>query len=71
MRELGDRWKTIAGIAGLVVLAVLLLRPDGLVTRDGSGAVTEDDVPTRMVGESIFDSSAHPHGQNGRGRQAS
>jgi len=42
------------------VLAVLLLRPDGPVTRDGAGVVAEDDVPTRMVGESIFDSSAHP-----------
>ena len=55
-----DRRKWIVGIAALVVLAVLLLRPDGPGTRDGSGAVAEDGVPARTVGESIFDSSAHP-----------
>ncbi|MCY3678177.1 MAG: hypothetical protein F4Z31_18525 [Gemmatimonadetes bacterium] len=59
-----DRRKWIVGIAVLVVLAVvlaaLLLRPDGSGTRDGSGAVAEDGVPTRAVGESIFDSSTNP-----------
>lgn len=55
-----DRGKRIGGIAVLVVLAVLLLRPDGSGTRDGSGAGAEEGVPSRAVGESIFDSSAHP-----------
>jgi len=54
-----DRRKWIGGIALPVVLAALLLRPYGSGTRDGSGAGAEEGVPSRAVGESIFDSSAH------------
>ncbi len=57
---MADRRKWIVGIAVLGVLAIVLLRPNGPVTHDGSDAVAENGVPTRTVGESIFDSSEHP-----------
>ena len=79
-KRLTGRPKRIVGVAILLVLAILLLRPGGPVTRwitaadigwqerrgvermwdRPEGADSEDGVPTRTVGESIFDSSEHP-----------
>lgn len=57
---MSDGWKRIVGIGALLMLAILFLRPERPVTRDGSGAFAHAGVPARAVGESVFDSSAHP-----------